>query len=81
MKGATNMDDEMKSELLRLKQSVIAIREWLVPNLNALEQSIDQLLPKDQSDRLHQGNYDDLYKEWSKVIKGEKKRNRRKMGI
>jgi len=39
--------DDTHAELIRLRHAVIAMRDWIVPNLNAIEASIDQLLPKE----------------------------------
>jgi hypothetical protein len=42
------MDNETHAELVRLRYSVAAMREWIATNLNAVEAQIEALLPEDQ---------------------------------
>jgi hypothetical protein len=48
--------DRTISELIRLRHAVVAMRDWIVPNLDALERQIDALVPK--HDAPAKTNYD-----------------------
>jgi hypothetical protein len=43
------MDDNQLSELIRLRHAVNAMREYISQNLNALDATIDRLLPKEST--------------------------------